>query len=54
MSRCPVCQSVRVVLVLSSTRRSFCSQCGARWIQDGNEQRGVERAELLEFPIRSA
>lgn len=54
MSRCPVCQSVRIVLVLSPTRRSFCSECGARWIQDGSEQRGVERAELLEFPIRSA
>lgn len=46
MSRCPVCQSVRIVLVLSPTRRSFCAECGARWIQDGSEQRSVARVDV--------
>ena len=48
MSRCPVCQSVRVVLVLSPRRKSFCASCGARWVQDGSEQKGVV------FPERPA
>ena len=43
MSRCPVCRSVRIVLILGATRRAFCTKCGARWIQDGAEQRAVER-----------
>lgn len=45
MARCPVCRSVRIVLVLSPTRRSFCTDCGSRWQQDGSEQRRVERSE---------
>jgi hypothetical protein len=51
MSRCPVCQSVRIVLVLSPSRRSFCAKCGSRSLQDGSEQREVQRAEgLLSAP----
>ena len=42
MSRCPVCRSVRIVIVVSPERRAFCTGCGARWIQEGNEQRGVK------------
>jgi Zn-finger nucleic acid-binding protein len=45
MARCPVCQSVRIVLVLSPTRLSFCTDCGTRWLQDGSEQRRVQRSE---------
>jgi hypothetical protein len=45
MARCPVCQSVRIVLVLSPTRQSFCTECGTRWLQDGSEQRRVQRSE---------
>ena len=45
MSRCPVCESNRVVLVLSPRRRSFCASCGARWVQDGSEQRKVTLPE---------
>ena len=44
MSRCPVCQSVRIVVVLDPARRSFCVRCGAQWVQDGSEQRQVERS----------
>ena len=41
MSRCPVCQSVRIVIVVSPQRRAFCTACGAKWIQEGSVQRGV-------------
>jgi hypothetical protein len=44
MSRCPVCHSVRIVVVLTPDRRSFCAQCGSRWIQEGSHQRSVERS----------
>jgi hypothetical protein len=42
MARCPVCHSI--VLVLSPTRRSFCTDCGTRWLQDGSEQPSVQRS----------
>ncbi|MGH2696935.1 MAG: hypothetical protein ACRDIW_08085, partial [Actinomycetota bacterium] len=41
--RCPVCDSPRVVIVLSATRRGLCAACGARWVQDGDTQRNVQR-----------
>lgn len=41
MPRCPSCDSARVVIVLNSTRRGLCPECGARWIQDGDTQRDV-------------
>ena len=43
MARCPVCQSLRVVVVIAPTRRAFCTTCGARWVQEGSIQRAVER-----------
>jgi hypothetical protein len=46
MSRCPVCQSVRIVIVVSPKRRAFCTACGSRWIQEGSHQRGVKRGQL--------
>jgi hypothetical protein len=33
--RCPVCGSLKVILVVSPTRRAFCGRCGARWLQEG-------------------
>jgi hypothetical protein len=47
MSRCPVCQSVRIVVVLGSTRHAFCTRCGARWIQEGSEQRAIRPLSLV-------
>ena len=46
MSRCPVCRSVRVVLIIGPSRRAFCTHCGARWIQAGSIQRAVRRLDL--------
>jgi Zn-finger nucleic acid-binding protein len=43
MTRCPVCRSVRIVVVLTSARLAFCTRCGARWIQEGSEQRAIQR-----------
>ena len=45
MSRCPICQSVRIAVVVSPERKAFCTACGARWVQDGSEQRSVRRAQ---------
>ena len=33
MMVCPVCESRRIVLVVSPERRAFCPSCGARWSQ---------------------
>jgi Zn-finger nucleic acid-binding protein len=41
MVRCPVCESARVVIVLSPTRKAFCVRCGSRWIQEGSYQHAV-------------
>ena len=45
MSRCPVCGSARVVVLVGPTRRGFCTRCGSRWVQDGSVQRAVRRIE---------
>jgi len=51
MVRCPVCESARVVVVLSPSRRAFCVRCGSRWIQEGGLQRAItysrEDAEIV-------
>lgn len=48
MARCPVCQSVRIVVVVSPQRRAFCTACGSKWIQEGSAQRAVKRGPLAE------
>jgi Zn-finger nucleic acid-binding protein len=45
MPRCPVCESTRVVIVVSPRRPAFCTGCGARWTQRGSEQRAVHRLD---------
>jgi hypothetical protein len=50
MARCPVCRSVRIVIVVGPERRAFCAACGSRWIQDGSVQRKVERPARTEEP----
>jgi hypothetical protein len=42
MVRCPVCESARVVVVLSSKRRAYCVKCSSKWIQEGKDQRMVQ------------
>jgi hypothetical protein len=43
MSRCPVCASFEIVVVLNESPRARCGRCGAEWIQEGSEQRGITR-----------
>ena len=45
MARCPVCQSVRIVVVIGPVRRAFCTRCEASWVQEGSVQRAVQRFE---------
>ena len=53
MSRCPVCGSFRIVVVVSSTKRAFCSGCGSRWVQRGSEQLLIERGYPSSLPVDS-
>jgi len=46
VARCPSCESVRIVIVVSPQRRAFCTACGTRWIQDGSEQRSIKRVPV--------
>ncbi|MEX2459648.1 MAG: hypothetical protein WD770_11775 [Actinomycetota bacterium] len=36
--------------MVSPERRAFCVTCGARWLQDGSLQRGIETAPRLTSP----
>ena len=55
MARCPVCESLRIVIVVGPERRAFCAGCGSRWIQEGTRQRDIKRlAPLPADPTRAA
>ncbi|HEY7280405.1 MAG TPA: hypothetical protein VID47_02320 [Actinomycetota bacterium] len=41
MSRCPNCESPRILVVLGPKPRASCRACGCRWIQQGREQIAV-------------
>jgi hypothetical protein len=43
MPNCPVCESFQIVIVLSPWPSAWCDACGARWIQEGSEQRSIMR-----------
>ena len=47
MPRCPLCASARITVILSRHRRAFCSDCGARWVQDGSEQHTIKQIQQL-------
>ena len=51
MARCPVCESPHIIVVVSPRHRAFCSRCGARWTQEGREQRAVHRLDSSPFNI---
>ncbi len=51
MPRCPLCASAQITIVISHHRRTFCSSCGARWVQDGSEQHTIKRTRE---PVRTA
>jgi hypothetical protein len=43
MPRCPLCASAQITIIISRHRRAFCSDCGARWVQDRSEQHTITR-----------
>jgi hypothetical protein len=45
MPRCPLCHSANITILLSLHPSAFCSSCGARWIQDGAEQRAIKQVD---------
>jgi hypothetical protein len=45
MQRCPVCESLHIVIVISPWPNAWCDNCGARWIQEGIEQRAVHHLD---------
>lgn len=45
MPRCPVCDSVRIIIIVNPERRAFCPECGSRWKQEGSHQSNVRRGE---------
>jgi len=51
--RCPVCESARVVIVLSPARKAFCVKCSSRWIQEGSLQRAIRhgKTKVLAAPV---
>jgi Zn-finger nucleic acid-binding protein len=53
MVRCPVCESARVVVVVSPGRKAFCVRCGSRWLQEGSVQRAIAYPKDRGRPLRS-
>jgi Zn-finger nucleic acid-binding protein len=43
MLRCPLCGSALVTIVLGLYPLALCATCGARWTQDGDQQRLLDR-----------
>ena len=39
MPRCPLCESALITITPGLYPITFCSSCGARWVQDGNPKR---------------
>lgn len=54
MPRCPVCDSVRIVIVVNSERRAFCPECGSRWRQEGEHQWNITQGEYAALKATSS
>ena len=54
MPRCPLCRSAVVTIGFGLYPIATCTSCGARWIQDGHQQRAInqvqERSLLAQGP----
>jgi hypothetical protein len=57
MPRCPLCGSSHITVLDSLHPQAFCSSCGARWIQDGSQQRAIKQVHEPSFiglgPLRA-
>jgi Zn-finger nucleic acid-binding protein len=45
MTRCPLCRSALVTVGFGLYPTAICTSCGARWIQDGHQQRAINQVQ---------
>jgi hypothetical protein len=45
MPRCPLCRSVLVTITFGLYPIAICTSCGARWVQDGRQQRAINQIQ---------
>jgi Zn-finger nucleic acid-binding protein len=45
MPRCPLCRSALITITFGLYPIAFCTRCGARWIQDGNQQQTISQVQ---------
>jgi Zn-finger nucleic acid-binding protein len=45
MPRCPLCGSALITIASGLYPIAVCTSCSARWIQDGHQQRTIERVQ---------
>jgi Zn-finger nucleic acid-binding protein len=45
MPRCPLCRSALVTIAFGLYPIASCTSCGARWIQDGHQQRTIDQIQ---------
>jgi len=45
MPRCPLCRSALVTITFGLYPIAICTNCGARWIQDGHQQRAINQVQ---------
>ena len=45
MPRCPLCRSAVVTIGFGLYPIATCGSCGARWIQDGRQQRAINQVQ---------
>jgi Zn-finger nucleic acid-binding protein len=45
MPRCPLCRSALVTIGFGLYPIALCTSCGARWIQDGHQQRAINQIQ---------
>ena len=43
MPRCPRCRSALVAIGFGLYPIALCTSCGARWVQDGYQQRAINQ-----------
>ena len=45
MPRCPLCRSALVTIGFGLYPTAICTSCGARWVQDGHQQRTINQVQ---------
>jgi Zn-finger nucleic acid-binding protein len=45
MPRCPLCRSALVTIGFGLYPIAICTSCGARWVQDGHQQRAINQVQ---------